>query len=375
MRNIIMRLSQFLFLALCGCGGNSLEEFNQITDNDTLIVEVNNSIGIEHGDSCYVFGEIIAVRDNSHGSILILDRIRSQVVEYDSTGTFSFVVARAGSGPEELLRPIDFDLNERNEVMILDMMKGQLLSFSEDGEFLEVAEVYSNMPPLRLNMSSDQYLLSLHIEQNNDENGTLSLYASLYLQHLGTEDQQNLWSSSFTVDPYAPEAMYYSSILALVYDLDSQGNIYLAPTDSGKFHLLSYDANGALRWEIEQSVDPVEKTPHELANEQELVRSLAQRFGGSISHEFSPPAYRKVIRDIDVDCYDRIWVRNGLQSAPVFDVYTASGEHLGTVLVEITDDQSSIDWEFEIDHSITCFSLNPEDYPRILQCGTTDLEM
>ena len=372
MRQVLSGMSLLLILVLCDCG-NSQEESSQTTEIDTLVIEVNNSIGIEYGDSCYVFGEIITIRDNSHGSILILDRIKSQVAEYDSTGTFSFVAARAGSGPGELLRPIDFDLNDHDEVMILDMMKGQILSYSDDGEFLEIAEVYSDMPPLKINIGSDQYLLSLNIGQNVNENGALSLYASLDLRHFGREHQQNLWSSSFAMDPSAPEAMYYSSVLALVYDLDSQGNIYLANTAFDKFHLLSYDANCALRWEIEQSVDPMEKTPHELANEQELVRSLAQRFGGSINHEFSPPAYREVIQDIDVDSNDRIWVRNGLQNRPVFDVYTASGELLGTVLVRIPEEQGSTDWEFEIDHSISCFSINPEDYPRVLQCGTVNL--
>lgn len=336
---------------------------------DTLRLSVTDSIGISAGDSNYVFGEIIAMRDNPAGQILVLDDVKDQVLKYDVDGTFLQGISRPGFGPGELLNPIDFDIDSSGNIVILDMMRGEIFSLSDTGEFISTIEEYSDMPPLKFDLVADSRYTSMSIEQEFCENGELSILTSVLSSDPSNDEMIEHWSLVTPVDPARIENLYYCSILAITYDVDSQGNLYYATAENDRFHLVSHDPCGNLRWEIEYTEEQQEKNSTELQEEQERIRCLAGRFGGRVDNPFDPPPFRVVIEDIDVDAFDRIWVRNGLEQEPVFDLYSSSGEHLLTIVADIPYGDNSVEWDFEIDNSISCFAINPADYPRILCYG------
>ena len=366
-------LATMIINSILGCGEADDSIENNAVSQDTLVVSVQNTIGASVGDSNYVFGEILTVRERNTGGILVLDRIRMQLFEYDSNGSYIRSISREGSGPGELLNPTDFDIDSSGNLLVLDLMHGMMLKLTSDGEYISTMSSYNRLPPLKFELSSDTSYIPLLAEEDVSEGGVLSIRTVLAGIQFGSEEHIEYWQNTSQIDFAAIENLYYNTILSVAYDVDSQGNVYYAPSSTDYFHFVSCEPSGETRFEVSYDVNPVLKTNEELSEEQAFIKCLASWFGGRIEHDFDPPLFRTSIVDIDVDCDERIWVRNGLTTEPTFEVYSNSGDYLTTVTVQVPVECSHLIWEFEINKTILGFPMNPSDFHRLYLFGGVDI--
>ncbi len=99
-----------LILLSVSCGGENMQsDSNPSTcesiQADTCFLTVVDSIGVELGDSNYVFGAIREVDTGPDGDIYVLDWINCTIFRYSSDGEFVTRIGGEGNGPGEMAQP------------------------------------------------------------------------------------------------------------------------------------------------------------------------------------------------------------------------------------------------------------------------------
>ncbi|MBN2609178.1 MAG: hypothetical protein JXA64_08690, partial [Candidatus Fermentibacteraceae bacterium] len=103
MKKSVIALSCTAILSLY-CAGENGEDVTETGDVGTIQLSVTDTIGIEMGDSCYVFGYLAdAARTDS--IIYALDMSRAQLRKYTPEGEWSGFIGGRGEGPGELVMP------------------------------------------------------------------------------------------------------------------------------------------------------------------------------------------------------------------------------------------------------------------------------
>ena len=125
------------FLLAVGCKNPDIQTCPLIIhDAQSLItLEIVDSIGVEFGDSNYVFGAVKELDRGADGEILILDNIRNRIMVYSSEGIFQAQIGRYGSGPGELSMPMFFEVLGNGTICVVDEFGWQ--RFNPQGEFIE----------------------------------------------------------------------------------------------------------------------------------------------------------------------------------------------------------------------------------------------
>jgi len=109
MKQQLLRICLLILLAFF-CGKDSAQPDCSLvlfgeTDSNPGILSVEDSIGIEMGDSNYVFGSVRRVEVHPDGSILVLDWIKCTIFQFSPSGEFIRYIGRRGEGPGEFLQP------------------------------------------------------------------------------------------------------------------------------------------------------------------------------------------------------------------------------------------------------------------------------
>ncbi len=361
------QISLFLIFMACSRQDAVVERHQEI-----LQVTVVDSIGINSGEPSYMFGEIQTIRENDSGDIFVLDRVKRQVSVFDSQGDYLRTISREGSAPGEFLNPVGFDLDTSGNLLVLDFMHGKVFRFTPDGEYISTVLEYQNMAPSGITVYSDSAAIILFSEELVSDGGGLILDTFLATVQFGAQEHTNLWQTTGIIDLQAMESLFYSSILSVVYDVDSEGNLYYAPARADVFEFISCDLAGTNRFTVTNPVEPREKTELQLNEEAVYVSNLAAVYGGGIPNEIHPPRNCNAIIDIDVDHRDRVWIRSGLTAKPTFQVYSDSGEYLATVEVIVPLEDENIRWEFEIHKTICAYPANPDEFYRVYMFEAVD---
>lgn len=133
-----------------GCGGrggrNLVPDWAEGVPRRTL--SVTDSIGIEIGDSNYVFGQIAAVEWTPDGSIAVLDLKKCIVQIYGSDGSYRATIGRQGSGPGEFLMPSAITFRESDgSLAVADAMAAKIQTFDSTGALIgEISGFFPAVP-------------------------------------------------------------------------------------------------------------------------------------------------------------------------------------------------------------------------------------
>ena len=98
---------------------NRLGSFVSKIKNASLI----QSIGMDYGDSLYMFGNIKDIVVDSQGRIAVLDDRLSRVTLYDSLGNVTSSFGSQGSGPEEFLEPTAIVVTRNDTYIVTDKFR------------------------------------------------------------------------------------------------------------------------------------------------------------------------------------------------------------------------------------------------------------
>ena len=128
-----------------------------------VYLTLSDSIGIELGDSNYVFGQIAGADITSKGEIAILDYQKTCVSIFSPSGEFTQRIGRQGSGPGEFLLPVGMSFFPDEEgivvsgltvadslepgLVVSDAMGGKLVYFNSEMEYTMDVQGFFPSPP------------------------------------------------------------------------------------------------------------------------------------------------------------------------------------------------------------------------------------
>lgn len=359
----LLLLGIFLF-SLLGCG--EAEVPLEASGDDTVQLEIIGTIGVEMGDSNYVLGSVQSIDHDSQGNILVLDRSACCVRVYSPDGEFVRKISQEGSGPGELLNPMDMTVFEDGRIVVETPWSGGLHGFSPEGEWLGLLTPFRNNPPMSLRGADDSAYVATRLEVLPGENGDLSVTTFIGRYELGEEPVVRYWEYEFPFDPNDLTELLKNTMMGHTFTVDREGNVFIAELTSEEYLVQGFRPDGELFMEIEADAERVEKTPEEIEEEKIYVEAYLESLGASgVVIDYHPEPLRNTISELEVDGEQRLWVRRGTVHQPVFDVYDHSGELLFTVNVPGAGADAQF-WDFNIDEQgMIAFSTNPELYQQI----------
>jgi hypothetical protein len=304
------------------CGGR---EPVPVSGVDTLVVQVVDSIGLETGDSNYVFFALEGAAWGPDGSIAALDMVRGCVMVYAPDGTFQRSIGSRGNGPGEL-QDIGFIAISQDGHMYLSGEGNQLLGLHVfdciSGEWLGSYSLHGS-PPTCLEGGPGDLCLLKQIRRNPDN--PLGAIVEFYWAGPDSVVADSLWLDEFefSTDNMATvvEKTWYGYDLAVAPD----GGFFIAPRSSAEYVVHRWEASGAPLPDITMQMDPVAKTQDELETESMLLSLKANVMGLPAGVPMSPDPFRPMIRGLEVDPAGNLWVLRGTQEQPFFDIYDPQG--------------------------------------------------
>ncbi len=352
----------FVVLVLCSrCGYDSGKtDPGESTGADTLhYLAPYDSIGIDIGDSCYVFGDIWGQCIFPDGTIGILDRSITSVKFYSPEGVYIREFSPVGSGPGEFLGLDRLGCDEYGNIMLASFYDRKLAWF--DPEFSLIEEVMftsGNRAPMRVYPVPDTgFVVLTSVFQEPDSAGCeVALFR-------GSDEPETVYRKRLTIFDQMCE---YQIATDMIFITDQFGRVYIANRSTDIFNIICYSPEGDTLYCIDQPYEPVRRSQEEIDNEFELARqNWIDAVGTAAGFDWEPPAYQLSIKSMMVDGIGRLWVKGGGIDA-LYHVFSETGEYLHDCALVMPDWQGVDDWAVHIGpYGIIASTRNPESYPVV----------
>lgn len=276
------------------------------------------SIGVDEGDTNYVFGRPYIKGIDKEGNIYILDEANFRITKYDSSGKYLFSFGRKGQGPGEFLSVFSsfFD-KSRNTYYLQDFGNQRINQYSDKGEFIGSAK-YSGLFTRLLSINHlSQFVF---MESKFDFKNQIDTKTFLIFTEEGT-----LLDTLFTIQQeiFSPIPGGVVFIKPFEYCMDNNDNFYIVFDD--RYKINKYDSNGKLCFQFWREYQPVKLPEDEkegffgaVGDGEKMYRPDAPEFKFDIDKIFAMPN-------------DEIWVltstlRNSADR--LIDVFDTDGKYI-----------------------------------------------
>lgn len=365
----------FVLLLLASCGDEGevpAEELqNDTRENSTALPEIDiylkvtDSIGIDIGDSNYVFGKPIMAIHSPDANIAVLDIQKLCILFYSPDGEYIRTVGREGSGPGEFLMPASFTFMSDGGMAVSDIMAGKITFFDSDYEYSDqLIGFFPSAPTVIIGVDSGAIVGMLTAFDQTEE----GMFLGFSLARWEGEVEPTVEYYS-TFEPFDPSNIAASSKdIIFMATAAPDGRVFCAPLSTEDFIVEGYMPDGTSFLHIEdEDYQKVRKTDEEIQDEIDRVNENMAAYGVEGIVEWEPDQYKTSISSLSIDNKERLWVRMGIYSEIVFRVYNMDGEFLFNAGVDLPGDIDSFEaWQIIIDqHGILAFNTMPEDYARI----------
>jgi hypothetical protein len=361
-----------LALLLAACGGGSPEEASggdpAAPEGGELRADrritVVDSIGVELGDSNYVFGQPVGADFTADGDIAVLDMQLAEVRIFDEEGNFAASFGRQGSGPGEFQLASALDVAPDGGFVVADGMGRKLLFFGPDGEFRDAMEGFFPAPPVMLE-ALDSAIVGIQPAFEQTDEG---VFSGMALSRWEGDDIEPVVTYHRDLKPFDPQSMMTGMMEdMMLFAVASDGRVYRSSIGTDTFILVGYEPGGDEFLHVEEEVAPVPKTPEEIEEERELMRSRFIQGGAppEIAESYEPQPNRPVVANLFTDGEDRIWAQMGTVENPTFRVFDPEGEEQFVAAVDYEGDASGWQIAAAQDGRFLAFDVNPDLYPRI----------
>lgn len=324
---------------------------------------VTDSIGIELGDSNYVFGTVASAGFSSNGDIAILDTQKATVSFFSPDGEFIRRVGREGSGPGEFLMPTAMAFRPEGGLVVSDGMGGKLVYFDENFDYLSETSGFIPSPPAAITAVNGMEIVGMKPDFEQNEEG---MFMGFTVGRWNMESSTPVTVYFSQLSPFDPSDLSSMTDDMVLFTATDEGTVFTAPMSTESYSFSAWTPDGEEIFTTEkQDFERVEKTQTEIDLETELVNSrmIAGGMPPSMAH-WDPDPYRTSIAALFVDDLDRLWVSKGTADSPAFDVYDLDGNLLFTAALDAGARAKT--WTTLIDgDKFVCFDTNPEDYPRV----------
>lgn len=315
------------FVLLASCSDKQWVE--PYPDRQQIVIA--DSIGIEMGDSCYVLGAIADASFTPSGSILLLDGSACMVREFSRDGEFTGFHSRMGSGPGELSWPTELTVMPDGRMLISSAGKQSISVLSPNGAFEEELTDWSLLPPFQLAPLAGNRFAGCCTNFNMaGEDYVLMYSASVFTIGNMTPEFQHqadtlVITESILSGPMSPTGLMGEILIAS----DSSERIFYSRKCSGSYLVTCRDITGELLFTASLPLDPVEKTPEIMVEEEEYYRLILG--AESVAFDLNIEPYYNFVEYTGIDSKGNLWVQRGTEDHAVFDVFNKDGIHTATV--------------------------------------------
>jgi hypothetical protein len=350
-----------VILALFACGTPPAPSAGESAlPVDTLAVAM--SIGQELGDSTCTFGIIQDALIMRDGRMLVLDRQSACIKVFDPAGGYLEQVSRRGGGPGELNMPWEFFQMPGGNVMVLEMLKQGFVVLDDSLHFQSEISHWTQNPPMQSVPLSDSTFASYKIDADM-VGEVIQMNRRIVIYTVGEEDFDTvLWEDSLTATPndlMENPSMFVTELLdAFCLEGDGEGSVYFSQKSGEEYAIVGWNASGEEFFRASLDLEPVPKTPEEIAEEKAYVTQYIQNMGGGMPFEFEPEPFRDMVVALGVGPDGNLWVQRGTSDTPLFDLFDASGNQVGQVAFP----EEGWSWTFNISPmGILAWEADPAD--------------
>jgi len=324
-----------------------------------------DSIGVEIGDSTYMFGSIKDPAYAPDGSIVLLDRALSRIMIYDSDGEFRRQIGREGNGPGEMSLSVMMAITGSGDILVTQRDAMEHFNFTT-GEWIAEYPRGETPPPFVLKGLPDSTFLGVHLDMV-PENGKLMAKVVLGIYFPGiNEPSVSLIEHSTEVNPINAAFLFENVLDAYSVAVSDDGTIYVATRSGTEYIVTGFNPGGEKVFElIRTDIESVEMTEEEIREEKEFMEARLASMGAG-DQRCLPDPVLPMISDIGIGQDGNIWVRRGNVSLPTFDVYNASGELQRIIRMQVDPGEGKY-WNISVQPAgILAYSENPpEGYQKI----------
>ncbi len=352
----------FAVLVVCSCGDDSGESapVESASSEPLYYLMPCDSIGIDMGDSCYVFGDIWARCVFPDGTIGVLDRSIGSVKFYSPDGEYIREFSPEGTGPGEFLGIDRLGCDEHGNIMLASFYDRKLAWY--DPELFLIDEVVftsGNMGgPMRVYPVPDTgFVVLTSIFQLPDSAG------SVVALFRGSDEPEITYRKRLTIfDQFGN----YQAATSMIFTTDQYGRVYIADRSTDTFSITCYSPEGNTLYCIDKPWEPVRRSQEEIDNSLETVRqNWIDATGSAEGFNWEPSEYHSSIQSMMVDGTGRLWVKGGGVDT-LYQVYSETGEYLHDCALVMPDWQEIDSWAVHIGpYGIVSSTYNPEMYPVV----------
>ena len=354
------------------------EEEYVLPEVDEYLI-LSDSIGIELGDSNYVFGQIAGADITPKGEIAILDVQRSCISIFSPSGEFVQSIGRQGSGPGEfqLARGMSFFQHEDDivesevpvpdslepGVVVSDVMGGKLIYFNSELEYMmDVQGFYPSPPAVLAGVNGGAIIGMKPVFLQNEEGMFMGFTIGRW--EIGETEPSVVYFES--ISPFDPADLTTMQDDILNFGVNPEGIVLTASLSTEVYEFTVWSAEGEeLFTVVDENFERVLKTQQEIDLETELVNNMMIQQGMPPEMaNWEPDPYNSAIGGLWFDDLDRIWVTRGTTRTPTFNVYDMEGNLLFTAALDAGERASS--WGVIIkENQFLAFDADPELYPQL----------
>ena len=351
------------FLLAVGCKNPDIQTCPLIIhDAQSLItLEIVDSIGVEFGDSNYVFGAVKELDRGADGEILILDNIRNRIMVYSSEGIFQAQIGRYGSGPGELSMPMFFEVLGNGTICVVDEFGWQ--RFNPQGEFIERNPVRTAV--MQMSSFGDNQIVGILSEFDFVDAGfEITKHVSLWNDSTPEEPELTFLTRVYSGEER--EDLIRIDMMNQILFTVGDNRIYIAPDPQHLPEVIIYNSSGDSLDTLLLDYPEIPRPEDEIEAEKVYIESLVDRStAGQMHVDMTPYSYHPRIKSLGTDSSGNLWSQRGFEASPVFDVFNSeNAEYLYSV--HIQGIENAANWIFDVsDYGILGYSQDPELYYQV----------
>ncbi|MCK5132902.1 MAG: hypothetical protein KAR40_12205 [Candidatus Sabulitectum sp.] len=358
-----------LTLILFACGGSEPSVTNsEVAPVETEIpmLQIATEIGVELGDSNFVFGVIQDLDFTAEGNIAVLDSRKKNVRLFSPAGDFLGEFGGEGEAPGEFLNPRGVACLNDGRIAVTDPFSREVEVFDSDLQHSGTVSDFTTRAPFVITAAGTGFAG----EQGgfNRNAGTVTTSVALW------EEESDTIHVFFEIeDNFSPEHMIQRIMMPQAGLVADAENLYYSAPVSDEYVVSVYPMNGSESYNLTypdyaQVIKSDQDIEEDIIAYEYRMQGMAASGRGSrlAGATYEPPLHYYATGSIGIDADDNIWVQRGWESNPTFDLFPPGArEPVETVIVNPDLDLS--DFTFVITpNGMAAFNLNPENYPRVL---------
>ncbi len=332
---------------------------------DTLVLTVTDTIGVEMGDSAYVFGMLMRVGHDTDGNILALDMHKACLSVFSPEGEFIRYIGAPGPGPGEFQIPLDFAVFPEGGLAVTDAISRVISFFDPEGNYIDNMGGFFPTPPMSIEGAPGRGIIGEHMPMSMmGEQTELSLNLSRWTDD--PEPDINYMSVPMEMD-FSGDGMQVQRGPEFDFAVGPDGSVLVATISDTAFALTGFTPEGDEFFSLHKEMERTPMTQEEI-DAGGLGLSIMITDGSAeagMNRMDNTYPWRNVIGSIGVDSQSRIWVELSYPDTPVFEVYDYSGELLFVAVPDVEFPQVGRP-AFKVDAGgIIGFDRDPMDYPKL----------